>query len=280
MRWYIFITLYLGIGELAGRYSCCIFFFTLQVHLCDGAARVQGVAMALLVLATWLLMWFSDVCGSGLLSAHYTHFRLRLRSQLGLLLQRRRTWLVVSAIVALDSFCISLNTSYVYQMPNVRPANHHCQAHDGRFVGDFVMCCVMGIHHNVPGCFCMQSEAVHIDTCLLHVLDAQCAPCLSPLINVMVDDLLADLSRAELVGIHFCLLAVSVCTEAVQNCHGFASYVGCLAWLCLLDGQFPALCTDSHPKRMQASWQTYLLLRTKTQSTHAAWLEACPHVDA
>lgn len=91
----------------------------------EGAARVQGVAMALLVLATWLLMWFSDVCGSGLLSAHYTHFRLRLRSQLGLLLQRRRTWLVVSAIVALDSFCISLNTSYVYQMPNVRPACQH-----------------------------------------------------------------------------------------------------------------------------------------------------------
>ena len=86
------------------------------------AACVQGVAMALLVLATWLLMWFSDVCGGGLLTAHYTHFRLRLRSQLGLLLQRRRTWLVVSAIVALDSFCISLNTSYVYQMPDVRPA--------------------------------------------------------------------------------------------------------------------------------------------------------------
>ena len=78
--------------------------------------------MALLVLATWLLMWFSDVCGSGLLSAHYTHFRLRLRSQLSLLLLHRRTWLCVSAIVALDSFCISLNTSYVYQMPNVRPA--------------------------------------------------------------------------------------------------------------------------------------------------------------
>ena len=73
--------------------------------------------MALLVLATWLLMWFS---GGGLLSAHYIHFRLRLRSQLGLLLLRRRTWLVVTVMVALDSFCISLNTSYVFKMPDVR----------------------------------------------------------------------------------------------------------------------------------------------------------------
>ncbi len=74
--------------------------------------------MALLVLATWLLMWFH---GGGLLSAHYTHFRLRLRSQLGLLLLRRRTWLAVTAVVAVDSFCVSLNTSYVYQLPHVRP---------------------------------------------------------------------------------------------------------------------------------------------------------------
>lgn len=77
----------------------------------------QWGAMALLVLATWLLMWFH---GGGLLSAHYTHFRLRLRSQLGLLLLRRRTWLAVTAVIAVDSFCVSLNTSYVYQLPHVR----------------------------------------------------------------------------------------------------------------------------------------------------------------
>ena len=77
----------------------------------------QNGAFALMVLATWLLMWFN---GSGLLSAHYTHFRLRLRSQLSLLLLHRRAWLVVTAIVAIDSFCISLNTSYV--LPAARRA--------------------------------------------------------------------------------------------------------------------------------------------------------------
>ena len=113
--------LYLGTSRMQADTLAVICLLCIKSSL-EGAARAQGVAMALLVLATWLLMWFSDVCGAGLLSAHYTHFRLRLRSQAGLLLQRRRTWLVVSAIVALDSFGISLTTSYVFQMPNVRPA--------------------------------------------------------------------------------------------------------------------------------------------------------------
>ncbi|KAK9845225.1 hypothetical protein WJX81_000502 [Elliptochloris bilobata] len=101
-----FLALYLGIAK------------TQEGDFTIDARVYQGGAMALLVLATWLLMWFSDVCGSGLLSAHYTHFRLRLRSQLGLLLLHRRAWLAVTAMVALDSFCISFNTSYVYQMPD------------------------------------------------------------------------------------------------------------------------------------------------------------------
>ena len=130
--------------------------------------------MALLVLATWLLMWFSDVCGSGLLSAHYTHFRLRLRSQLGLLLQRRRTWLVVSAIVALDSFCISLNTSYVYQMPNVRLACRHSLvlwwSRCWRVL--YVVCCTIGACRFGLALLLYAQKLCRIGMCLRHVLDA------------------------------------------------------------------------------------------------------------
>lgn len=144
--------------------------------------HAQFGAMALLVLATWLLMWFS---GGGLLSAHYIHFRLRLRSQLGLLLLRRRTWLVVTVMVALDSFCISLNTSYVFKMPDVRalsPCSYLVSA--SKLQCCFRMDYPLGNHPGAPflGTCCTKSifclhESMRIRTHVLSCHQAKGALC-------------------------------------------------------------------------------------------------------